>query len=569
MNIDELLAQRAVELEDDRRKVLVSGRRMRDISADSVRLLEQENETSMRFFQFGDVLAEVVEDEERGILTRHFTHVLLKGTLDRLANFVAIDKDGNEKPTRPPTDVVADLLALPTVSLPPLKGVLETPVYSPTGELAIQRGYDRRTGYYIHLTPRLAIPDVDREPNGAAISRARQLISDELIGDFPFATEADTANAIGVHITPYASPLIAGPKPLIVVESPTPGSGKDLLVDVLTSPMVPSGLARMTEAQSEDEWRKRITAKLLAAPQFILIDNVRSALDSAALSAALTSRLWEDRVLGQSRTASIPVNCIWFVTANNPRLSVEIARRSVSIRLDSKVQRPWQRMNFKYPDLRLWARQNRGDLIWAGLTLVRAWIAKGMPAGKAIMGSYEEWAKVVGGVLDVAGVPGFLGNSERLYASAEEEMAAWGEFVAAWWTEFRDDPVGSDLLFEMATRLKLLVDVWGGRKAHGARTGFGIALSKMRDRVIGKYCIKHAGEDSHTKSPRYRLELLRGVRGLAGASTSQAWSPNGEDVPSDSEMGREKAPQPPALVAQTRLAKRLSRTTIGTRPIIR
>ena len=76
MNVDELLAQRAVELEDDRPKVLISGRRMRDISSDSVRLLEQENETRMRFFQFGDVLAEVAEDEKRGVQTRVFSKVV-------------------------------------------------------------------------------------------------------------------------------------------------------------------------------------------------------------------------------------------------------------------------------------------------------------------------------------------------------------------------------------------------------------------------------------------------------------------------------------------------------------
>ena len=92
MNVDELLAQRAVELEDDRPKILISGRRMRDISSDSVRILEQENETRMRFFQFGDVLVEVVEDEKRGILTRHFTQVILKGALDRLANYVKINE---------------------------------------------------------------------------------------------------------------------------------------------------------------------------------------------------------------------------------------------------------------------------------------------------------------------------------------------------------------------------------------------------------------------------------------------------------------------------------------------
>ena len=111
-NVDELLAQRAVELEDDRRKVLVSGRRMRDISSDSLRLLEQENETRMRFFQFGDVLVEVVEDEKRGILTRHFTQVILKGSLDRLGNYVKLNEKRRLDPARHPPEVVADILAL-------------------------------------------------------------------------------------------------------------------------------------------------------------------------------------------------------------------------------------------------------------------------------------------------------------------------------------------------------------------------------------------------------------------------------------------------------------------------
>ena len=63
---NELLAQRAVELEDDRPKILTTGRRMRDISSDSVRLMEEANESEVRFFRLGDVLVEVVEDEERG-----------------------------------------------------------------------------------------------------------------------------------------------------------------------------------------------------------------------------------------------------------------------------------------------------------------------------------------------------------------------------------------------------------------------------------------------------------------------------------------------------------------------
>ena len=175
----------------------------------------------------------------------------------------------------------------------------------------------------------------------------------------------------------------------------------------------------MTEGRDEDEWRKRITAKLLQGPQFILIDNIRSRLDSAALSAALTSEIWEDRVLGHSRTAAIPMACVWLATANNPGLSLEVARRTVAIRLDSGVEKPWQRQGFRHPKLRYWARQHRGQLIWAALTLVQAWIAAGKPAGQQSLGSYESWAEVVGGIQEVAGIPGFLGNLDKVYGEAD------------------------------------------------------------------------------------------------------------------------------------------------------
>ena len=88
-------------------------------------------------------------------------------------------------------------------------------------------------------------------------------------------------------------------------------------------PVIGTGPAVMTEGSTEDEWRKRITSKLMQAPTFILIDNVRSSLDSSALSAALTANEWEDRVLGVSRNIILPNQCVWIATANNPALSVE------------------------------------------------------------------------------------------------------------------------------------------------------------------------------------------------------------------------------------------------------
>ena len=50
--------------------------------------------------------------------------------------------------------------------------------------------------------------------------------------------------------------------------------------------------------------------------------------------------------------------------------------------------------------------------MWAALTLIRAWIAAGRPKGKKTLGKFEGWAEVMGGILQVAGVPGFLDQLE-------------------------------------------------------------------------------------------------------------------------------------------------------------
>ena len=564
MTADELMAQRAIEREDDRPHVLISGRYMRDITQDCFELLLSANGTDPRFFVLGDTVVHLVHHEKRPPAIRPLSTVAMKGMLDRLGNFVKLERDV-ETPARPPNDVVADLLTLQGLQLPALYGVIQAPAYSGSGELVAAPGYQPSTGYFLHLGDGLTIPEIPRDPSLAEVGAARQLLTEELLGDFPFVDDADRAHAVSATILPFIRKMIPGPTPLYFIESPTPGTGKGLLVDVLTIPAAALGPPVMSEGRDEDEWRKRLTAKLLQAPQFVLIDNIRSRLDSAALSAALTTTVWEDRILGQSRTAAVPVTCVWLATANNPALSLEILRRTASIRIDAGTARPWERTDFRHPNLRQWAKENRGELIWAALTLVQAWIAAGKPAGIAILGSYEDWAAVMGGILDVAGLPGFLGNAERVYAQSDRETDAWHEFCLAWWEEYGDSLVGSDLLFRLATRQQLLVEVWGGRTEHGGRTRFGIALAKMRDRVFDGFRINRAAHDSHNKVERYRLAALRGVRGVAGGfsdpdspSTSQrdakpalalipATSSDDSPGPDDRhERGPEKAPQPPA-----------------------
>jgi hypothetical protein len=54
----------------------------------------------------------------------------------------------------------------------------------------------------------------------------------------------------------------------------------------------------------------------------------------------------------------------------------------------------------------------------------------------ALLGSYESWSRVVGGILEYAGVTGFLTNLPNMYEKADEESAEWAEFLEAVWAEY-------------------------------------------------------------------------------------------------------------------------------------
>jgi len=62
------------------------------------------------------------------------------------------------------------------------------------------------------------------------------------------------------------------------------------------------------------------------------------------------------------------------------------------------------------------------------------WLAAGQPPpGGDVpqLGGFEEWRRVVGGVLRIAEVPGFLANLSDLWDQLDEDSPAWSEFLAS------------------------------------------------------------------------------------------------------------------------------------------
>jgi hypothetical protein len=240
----------------------------------------------------------------------------------------------------------------------------------------------------------------------------------------------------------------------------------------------------MTEAKSDEEWRKRLTAKLRESPSLVVFDNLTRRLDSQALAAMLTAPHWEDRILCSSQNLRLTVSCVWIATANNPQVSREMARRLVRIRLDPNVEQPWTRSEFRHPELIAYVQDHRSKLVAACLTLWQAWIAEGRPSGARILGSFEDWSKVMGGVLAVAGVEGFLGNLDAMMEASDEEGAGWDNFISEWWRQFGQRTVAVNDLFGVALRCDPGPEMSGANN-HAMQTSLGVGIRRMKDRMFG------------------------------------------------------------------------------------
>jgi putative DNA primase/helicase len=496
--------------------------------------LDRANVPDPVVFQRGRALVRVVDTHSGGPAVPQieaFTPDSLRPLVGRVARCVRyVASKQCDVPMDPSRDQLAAVLSAPVWPFPVLSGIVEVPVVRPDGTIHDQPGYDPMTGLVYHPAPDLVVPPIPTHPTPAQVAAARDLWLTGLVGEFPFVADAERANALALALTPFVRALIPGPTPLHLVESPTPGSGKSLLVDVLLRPALGTRLAADSDKTDEVETAKWITAKAAASAPACWIDNVKYGLDNSTLANALTSIRWSNRLLGSNTVWEGAFGPVWAATANNPVLTGELIRRTVRIRLVSETERPDQRTGFRHPNLRAWAAAHRGDLVAAALTLIRAWVVAGRPAGTQVMGSFEFYAEVLGGIFDVVGVPGFLANRDELYEVADPEGSQWGRLVDLWAEKYGYQIVVNTDLYPLALQVDNF-DLGQGGTERSQKTKFGMALAKQRDKIYGPLKIVQVGILHH--AAQWKLQPIRSAATPApAAAPAKSWEPGNLGEPS-------------------------------------
>ncbi len=492
-------------------QIQVNDRQLFELTDEAMQAVRAANDPP-QLFQRGGLLIRLRVDPDSGAPAMEaMGEAALRGHLARVARYVRItESQDNVTVTNvsPPLDLTRDVGSLPTWNgLPALRAVVETPVFSASGNLVQEPGYNAQALLWLHLDPGLKIAPIHACPTVEEVDRAKALLMVELLGDFPFADDASRAHALAALLLPFVRQMIDGPTPLHLLDAPVEGTGKTLLASAISEVTTGRPVEAVAEATDDEEWRKRLTAVLVEGPTLVLLDNINRILDTGALAAVLTTRIWKDRVLGVSKTVRLPNQAVWLASGNNTRLSRELIRRTVWCRLDACTDAPWERTEFRHKDLLGWARAHRGELVWAALVLCQTWMAAGRPVGSQTLGMFESWAQTLGGILDVAGVPGLLANAKDFRQQATDKASEWRAFIAAWWGKFGDESVGVKYLFELAAGQGLLDSVLGDKGEKSQRIRLGLALAKARDRVVAGYRIR-GEEDDHSHRQVFRLAPL-------------------------------------------------------------
>lgn len=314
----------------------------------------------------------------------------------------------------------------------PLDRISHAPFVREDGTVVTEPGYDEATRTMLIPDPVFEGLKVPEDPSPAEIEAARDLIMTEWLGDFPFDSETDRANVLALIVTPAIRGMV--PKvPLAVVDGLQMGVGKNLLADSLLTVYTGGAAEPMNWVPEADELRKQLTAAFRTGAEFFVFDEAHT-IEGAPLAQALTAATWQDRILGVSTMANFPNVITWVSLGNQVQVRGDLTRRVYRIALRPRYSNPQDRpaSSFRHPgqsglDLGSWTRKHRRELMTAILTLVRAWFAQGCPRTKrpVSFGSFEVWEKIVGGIVETAGLTGFLDNLKVWRSESDFDTQYW------------------------------------------------------------------------------------------------------------------------------------------------
>lgn len=497
-------------------------------------------------FHHDGLLVDVQVDEHGNPRMTEIKKDRFKAHLEARIDFT---KDDESKAA--PLDDVNNVFHRDRNGYPSLRRVVASPVFGPDMSLVAEPGYHPASGLLYRPREGVEIPPVPDFPTDEEVTQAVFDLVD-VLADFPFdgltsreaviaaVTGGDSVpsfcHALSAGLTPLCRAFIKGPTPGHLARKDRPRTGATKLLSNVSQMAMLDAMARpQSLPDSKAEVQKTLVSMADSGLPFNFFDNLPDSgkVDFGELAAAMSAwPRYTGRRLGVTGLVDVTMDATWLFTGNRTQLSSELAARMLLINLDPKMENPDERDGFKY-NLDEHIPANAGRYLHAFLVLVQNWKAKGCPlwTGKPL-GGFETHSRIIGGILDAAGIMGFLGNREQMREvgrlDTPEDM-------------LMDALIEAFLAPSVQKVPGTLFRVWGDEKPpqktkEGDPAPFaGFRVVSIRDTLMDKgIALVHSGyvkgDDGAVFYPDAAKTILAGrVGAMAGAV--REWTKDREDAP--------------------------------------
>ncbi|MER8775787.1 hypothetical protein [Mesorhizobium sp. M0977] len=316
----------------------------------------------------------------------------------------------------------------PGLQLLQLERFVKHPLFDKNGNLLLKTGYDPDTRCYIDLDGLeldidLAKP-VERQDVKAAVTEI-----DFVFGNFKWSSyDPDGADKgdrgshaafLALLLTPLVREVIGDKNVMLfAIDKPNQASGGTLLAEC--AHIIWTGEKPMLDDWpkdgSDDELVKKIVGIMMAGRGAIIFDNVLGRIAGSIVPTLATGGI-SARILGGNNMFTGKVRYPVIFVGNGLAYSLDNARRVLPVLIAENDETA----NFNVKgDLAQYLIDNRAAMLKHLITIVRWWFQEGQPKTARSVGSFEDFVSTMGGILEAAGVDGWLSHLPAFLNEATE-----------------------------------------------------------------------------------------------------------------------------------------------------
>ena len=307
-----------------------------------------------------------------------------------------------------------------------------------------KKGYDTRFNSWLpHNTPNITIEDME-------VETAKEMLKD-ILKEFCFKTNQDYTNTIAGILTPFLRGLFSEfnvRTPVFFYKANRERAGKDYLAGITgiiyegeALEEAPISNDEKSISNNNDELRKKILSAFINGRKRMHFSNNRGYINNAVFEGIITASTYSDRILGKSEILTFDNEMEFSLSGNlGVEYTPDLANRCRFINLFLEIEDANAR-TFEKPNLHLYIKNNRENLLSALFALVKNWIDNDKPKGSVKFASFPEWAEICGGIMECAGYDspctpdsesGLLKGDSETEEMKELYMLCYGKYPDIW-----------------------------------------------------------------------------------------------------------------------------------------